>query len=67
MDPCSIHWRSCHTMNIPVTGANGFIGRVLCDHISNQKLNAYALLRKPQEGLNVKDSFIVEDFLNFNE
>ncbi|MBY0293185.1 MAG: NAD-dependent epimerase/dehydratase family protein [Alphaproteobacteria bacterium] len=54
-------------MNILVTGANGFIGRVVCDHISNQKLNAYALLRKPQEGLNVKESFIIEDFLNFNE
>ena len=54
-------------MNFLVTGANGFVGRALCDHMSRQGLNPYALLRKKQEDLKVKKQFIVEDFLHYSE
>ena len=54
-------------MNILVTGASGFVGRALCDHISHKGLNAYALLRKEQDDLNVKKKFFVEDMLNHSD
>ena len=54
-------------MNILVTGANGFLGRALCDYISRQGLNAYGLLRAPEEGLNVKKQFIVKNFLSYSD
>ena len=54
-------------MNILVTGANGFVGRALCEHLSRQGLKAYGLLRKTQEGLNVKNQFIVKDFINHSD
>lgn len=54
-------------MNILVTGASGFVGRALCDHISHQELHAYGLLRKTQENLSVKKQFIVEDFLSHSD
>lgn len=54
-------------MNILVTGANGFVGKALCAHISNQGFNPYGLLRKKQENLNVKKQFIVEDFLKHSD
>jgi nucleoside-diphosphate-sugar epimerase len=50
-------------MNILVTGANGFVGRALCDHLTHKGMNTYALLRRPQENLNVKQQFIVENLL----
>lgn len=54
-------------MNILVTGANGFVGRALCHHISHQGLNPYGLLRKEQKNLNTKKQFLVEDFLNYSD
>ena len=54
-------------MNILVTGASGFVGNALCDHLSRQGLNAYGLLRKTREDLNVKRQFLVEDFLNHSD
>lgn len=49
-------------MNILVTGANGFVGRELCNHLRENGFNPYGLLRKREEGLNVKQQFIVNNF-----
>lgn len=54
-------------MNLLVTGANGFVGRALCDHIAQQGLNPYGLLRKEQKNLNTKKQFLVEDVLNYSD
>jgi len=54
-------------MNILVTGASGFVGQALCTHISNRGFDAYGLLRKKQENLNVKKQFIVKDFLKHSD
>jgi len=54
-------------MNILITGANGFVGRALCEHISDKGLNPYGLVRKTQEHLNVKKQFIVENCLQHND
>jgi nucleoside-diphosphate-sugar epimerase len=54
-------------MNLLVVGANGFVGRALCTHMSRKGLSPYGLLRKTQENLDVKKQFIVEDFLNHSD
>jgi len=54
-------------MNTLVTGANGFVGRALCDYLSKNKMSTYALTRKSQTDLKVKDQFIVDDFLEYDE
>ena len=54
-------------MNILVTGANGFLGRALCDYISHHGLGSYGLLRAPEEDLNVKKQFIVKNFLSHSD
>lgn len=52
-------------MNILVTGASGFVGQHLCDHLTRNGINTYALLRTATDGLKVKEQFIVKDFLNY--
>lgn len=54
-------------MNILVTGANGFVGQHLCNHLTRNNINAYALLRTFNNMLNVKDQFVIKDFLNYTE
>lgn len=48
-----------------MTGANGFIGRHLCEDLCAKGLTAYALLRAPQDRLNVEEQFVVEDYLTY--
>jgi nucleoside-diphosphate-sugar epimerase len=54
-------------MNILVTGASGFVGQHLCDHLTRNGMNTYALLRTFTERLKVKDQFVVKDFLKHTE
>lgn len=54
-------------MNVLVTGANGFVGQHLCDHLTRNGINTYALLRTFSNTLNVKEQFVVKDFFNQEE
>jgi len=51
-------------MNILVTGASGFIGHHLCNHLSRMGISTSALLRNPGKDLKVKGQFVIKDFLN---
>jgi nucleoside-diphosphate-sugar epimerase len=61
------YYRENRTMNILVTGASGFVGQHLCDHLTRNGINTYALLRTFTNGLNVKDQFVVKDFFNYRD
>jgi nucleoside-diphosphate-sugar epimerase len=54
-------------MNILVTGANGFVGRELSNYLFKNGLNPFGLLRKKEKELNVKQQFIVDNFLEHTD
>lgn len=54
-------------MKILVTGANGFVGRHLCDSLPQKGIHTYALLRKHSKEIKVNEQFIVEDYLTFDQ
>jgi len=45
--------------NILITGANGFVGKILVKKLKKKKLNIFLVLRKKKNYLNIKNNQVI--------
>lgn len=56
-----------HKKNVLVTGANGFLGKKLCEYLNYYGYHVYTITRTKQMGMNYVSSGLEKDFLGLKE